>query len=156
MGMGAIFDDEQAVFAGDGQERIHIGEAHGQVNRHEGASAGGDGCADSFGRQAVGVRVHVGKYGHAAGLEDGHGGAVPGIRGHDDFVAEFEVEGLEGHGEGDGAIGQAQAVLDAVQFAKSGGELFGVGTGHRETAPVAAFDDFDDALEVGASVLRPG
>ena len=106
--------------------------------------------------EAVGVRVHIGEHRHGAGLEHGHRRAVPGIGRDDDFIAELEAERLDGGEQRDRAVGETDAVFGAMQFRKARGEFAGVLAGHREPAPVTAFDDAHDALDVRGPELRPG
>ena len=156
MGVGTVFDNHQLMLAGDGEQCVHVGKTHGHVHRHQRASARSDRCTDGFGIDAIRIGVHIDEHRHATGLENGDGGAIPRVSGHDDFITKLEAKSQHGGIERNGAVGEAESIFRAVQFRKARGEVPGMFARHREPAPVAALNDSYDAVNVRLLILGPG
>ena len=154
--VGAVFDDQQIVRAGEVEQCIHVGEPHGQVNGKHGLGLRGDAAPNALHVQTVGVRVDVGEDRHASGKQHGGGGAVPGIGRDDHLVSEADAGGLQGDHQGDGAVGQSAAISGAMIGCELLREFGGEAVGEWEAAPIAALQDLQDTLLVAISKQGPG
>src|SRR6516225_5020403 len=108
MRVGTIFNDLQVVLACNGQQGVHVGKAHRKMNRHKCASPWSNSCTHRFWIQAIRVWIDVSKHRHTSRLKHRDGSAIPGVGGHNDFVSELKVKGLNGRKESDGSVGKAK------------------------------------------------
>lgn len=112
-GLGAVFDDQQVVFLGDGHDFVHGAGVAVQVDGHDGAGAGRDLFADAFRVDVVRVWVDVREDGCGADGADAFGGGEEGEGCGDDLVAGADVQGSQADDQGVGAAVHADGVFHA-------------------------------------------
>ena len=120
-GLAGVFDDDQAVLAGDRADGVGVGRQTEQVDRHDGLGHGGDGAGDGRGIDVQGLGVDVDEDRSGARLHDRLGGRVEGERRGDDLVALADAGRLEGDREAVGAVahadrGEGRQVLGRLGF----------------------------------------
>ena len=109
--MGGVFDDLQAVIAGQGAQRVHVGQLPVQMHRHQRTdAAAGDAveqpaiaahtllleeAAHRCRRQVVGGRVDVQEDRPGAGAGNRAAGGKEGVGRGDDLIARADVQGHE-------------------------------------------------------------
>ena len=95
-GLGRVLDDSEPVPLRDLQDRRHVGDAAGQVHRHDGLGLGRDGRLDEL-RSDVLVVAHVDEDRPGAELHDGGRRGDEGVGRGDHLVAGPDPE--RGHAE---------------------------------------------------------
>ena len=109
-GLCVVFDDEEVVLLGQGEDGFHIGALSEQVHGYDGFGSRGDMGFDEFCGDVEGMWIHVGHDGDEAQESDDFRGCDVGECGYDDFVAGFEAECHHGDLEGVGTVGAGDDV----------------------------------------------
>jgi len=113
LGLGAVFDDGDAVGAGEVHEVGQVDGPAAEVDGDDRLGAGGEvglhrGCI-----QVAAVAVDVGEHRRGAAHDGGGGGRDEGAGGGDDLVAGADAEGYQGELERLGAVVQGDGVVAA-------------------------------------------
>ena len=156
VGMGAVFDDDQVVLLGQGQDGVHVGHLVSQVDEDDGTRAGGERFLGGFWIEAVGEGINIDDDRDGAGSHGGSSGGLEGVGGDDDLIAPADIGSAAGHFHGDGAVDHRDGVAAALQLGKLFGKRFGLGAGIGVAAPPPGFDDFGDGVDVALVPDRPG
>ena len=114
--VGVIFDDGEAVAAGQVEDRVHFAADASIVDRHDGLSARGQECFESCFVEIQGVRTDIAENRFGAAQDESVDGRDEGEGGHDDFIAGLEFEKKSGHLEGVSAGGSEQGFVNAQFF----------------------------------------
>lgn len=112
--MAGVFEDDEVVFATDFVVAVHVDDASGEVDGHDGFGARGDGGFNGGGVKVPGV-VNVGEDGGCPGPGNGAGGGDEGVGGDDDFVAGAYAKGAHGDFDGGGSAGAGDAVFGVLE-----------------------------------------
>ena len=118
----AVFDEGDAVLAGERGEGGGVGGIAGEVHDHDRAGAGGERAADGGGVEVVGALIDVGEDGDALLVEDADDGAHVGDGRDDHLIARAEAEGGDGDVERGGAGGRGEEMGERVVFPEFLGE----------------------------------
>lgn len=105
--MRRVFDDDEIVRAGDGEDGIHVGGQAEEVDGHDGARPGRDGGFEQRGIDVVGDRVDVHKNGLGADVSDRASSRDETEGRGDDFISLADTGAQEGEDRGVGAGGAA-------------------------------------------------
>ena len=128
--LGRVFDDLDPSPSGDRQQTLHDDHLTVQVNRHNGARAGGDRGLHRRGIDVERARVDVDEDGCATGVVDRPGRGEEGKRRRDDFVAGRQVERLERQEQCVGPARARNAVLGMSELGDGALELLHRWTHH--------------------------
>lgn len=152
--VGGVLEDEQLVFPGEPIERIHVGGLAGKMNRNERARAGRERGLDGLWVQVERVQFNVREHRNHVGFDHGGRGGEERVRRDDYFILGAQARGEETDAQGDGAIGDR----DAVPAPMHGGEavLEGGDLGSVQTAPLATTQGSKKSRLFGFAKDRPG
>ncbi len=144
-GVGAVFDDAQAVLGGEGVERVEVHRAAGEVDGHDGAGARGDSSGKFGDVEVVGAGLDVHEDGLGPGEDDGVERGDEGERGGDNLVTGLKVKGFEDHPQAHGGIEAGEGVRRAEIVAEHFLEFRGA-RASGQPAGAQAGDDLGNGL----------
>ena len=128
--MGGVFHHLQAVFAGDGQNLIHLAGKAGKVYRHDGAGFRGDGGTDGSRADIEAGRVHIDTYRISPQIAHHFGRGGKGVAGDNHFVTGLDADGFQRQVQaGGGGVYRDGFHAFADEGGKVGFELLGLGAG---------------------------
>ena len=147
--LAGVFDDHQAVLAGDRAHGVGVGRQAEQVDRHDGLGHGRDGAGDGRGVDVQRIGVDVDEDRARAGLHDRFGGRIEGEGRGDDLVALAHAGRLQGDRQAIGAVSHADRGVGRQILGDLGLERFHVGPQNELSA---AHDVEDGGLDFVAHV----
>src|SRR5574340_1180265 len=156
MRVGAVFNDDQVVFFGEGEDGVHIGHVRAEVDGDDGPGARGDGLLGEERVEAVIGGVDIDDDRDGAGGHGSGGGGLEGVGWDDDFIAPADAGGAQGDFHGNRTVGHGDGITAALHEGEFLGELGGARAGIGEAAPAAGFDDSGDGVDVALVPGGPG
>lgn len=112
-GLGAVFDNLEAVLVGNRHDLVHLGRVAVQMNGHEGLGVRGKSRTNGGGVDVEGVWVNIREHWGCAHTADAFGGGKKAEGRGDYFVAGADIQGTQGNNQRVGATVQADGVFDA-------------------------------------------
>jgi hypothetical protein len=127
---GSVFHHFQAVFAGDGDDFVHLASEAGKVHRHDGAGFRGDGGTDGSRADIESGRVHIHHYRVCAQITHHFGRGGKGVAGDNHLVTRLDADGFQRQVQtGGGGVDGNGFHAFANEGGKVGLELLGLGAG---------------------------
>src|SRR5215472_17584233 len=151
MRMRAVFYYRDPVPRTDVAQAVHIREAAVQMHGDDCPGSGRDQSFYLGWVDAVCARLDVGQHGNSVDVQWGSCRRLPGQSGHDDLVADSDVEGLERELQRHGPIGHAESVVRVLEGSEPALEL---GLKRPIKCPLTALHYFSEQLHLAA--CHPG
>ena len=113
MGLGGVLHQPQAVLPAQGEDAVHVEGAAVEVDAEDAHGPRGDPGRGVRRIEVQGLRIDVGEDDLAAQQDHGLGGGEEAEGGDDHLVPRLETQGAQAEDQRVGAVGEADAGLDA-------------------------------------------